>query len=458
MEITKINKWKTELWYGTMKVSYQDSFQQERSFMSKTKNTDKRKDNKGRILRMGEYQRKDGTYDYRYTDSNHKRHSIYAPTLDELRKKEAEIHACRTLGADETVSVEELRKQETEKIVYAALGINLAAADTTVKQLLAEYVALKRNVRYSTRCNYQFVQSLVSKYDIADCSIRNIKVSDAQRWFTKLFDDGYSWNTISCVRSVIKPAFQMAFNEERIRRNPFDFRMDFLPNNTKKRVALSLAQQKQLLDFIANDKDYCKHLDEIVVLLGTGMRVSEFCGLTISDLDFEHRRINVNHQLSRTSNNTLYVEKTKTECGSRFIPMSDDVYKALYNILENRPRPKREPMVDGYTGFILLDRCHKPKIALHIECVVTRIWKKYNKEHVIPLPKITPHVFRHTFCTNMANAGMDLKSLQYLMGHSDASVTLNVYTHTCYEKAEKDMAKIVSFTDVQPSMRVLRKA
>ena len=86
--------------------------------------------------------------------------------------------------------------------------------------------------------------------------------------------------------------------------------------------------------------------------------------------------------------------------------------------------------------------------------MVKRIWEKYNKANVIPLPRVTPHVFRHTFCTNMAHAGMDLKSLQYLMGHSDITVTLNVYTHITYEKAEESMAKILPFSEVElPNQR-----
>lgn len=409
-------------------------------------------------MKTGESQRKDGTYDFRYTDSNHKRHSIYAPTLEELRRREAEIQACLIMGSEEITSVEELRKQEAQMIVYAALGIDQTAADITVEKLLEEYISLKRNVRYSTRSGYRFVQSVVAKYDFGQRCIRDIKVSDAQRWFIELFDDGYSWNSIAAVRGVVKPAFQMAFNEERIRRNPFDFRLDFLPNNTEKRTALSEKQQKQLLNFIAEDEYCAKYLDEVVVLLGTGMRVSEFCGLTMSDLDFENRRIRVDHQLVWTRNCKRYIEKTKTACGCRYIPMSDDVCRALYSILSNRPRPRKEMMVDGYTGFILLDKNCNPKVALHIEHAVTRIWEKYNEEHIVPMPKITPHVFRHTFCTNMANAGMDLKSLQYLMGHSDASVTLNVYTHSSYEKAERDMASIVSFTEIEPPRRKLRKA
>ena len=59
-----------------------------------------------------------------------------------------------------------------------------------------------------------------------------------------------------------------------------------------------------------------------------------------------------------------------------------------------------------------------------------------------------PHVFRHTFCTNMANAGMDIKTLQYVMGHSDVGVTLNVYTHASYDRAAEQMAKIIDFKEM----------
>lgn len=80
------------------------------------------------------------------------------------------------------------------------------------------------------------------------------------------------------------------------------------------------------------------------------------------------------------------------------------------------------------------------------------------RKKIFFVPYLTrPHVFRHTFCTNMANAGMDLKSLQYLMGHSDASVSLNVYTHNSYEKAEESMAQIVAFSGGQTKQENLRR-
>ena len=59
------------------------------------------------------------------------------------------------------------------------------------------------------------------------------------------------------------------------------------------------------------------------------------------------------------------------------------------------------------------------------------------------MPKVTPHVCRHTFCSNMAKSGMNPKTLQYIMGHSEIGVTLNTYTHLGYEDAEEEMQKIV---------------
>ncbi len=75
--------------------------------------------------------------------------------------------------------------------------------------------------------------------------------------------------------------------------------------------------------------------------------------------------------------------------------------------------------------------------------------KKYRKLHPEKLlPHITPHVFHNTFCTNMANAGMDIKNLQYVMGHSDVGVTLNVYTHASFDRAAEQMEKILAFRAV----------
>ena len=388
--------------------------------------SEKRKDHKGRILRTGESQRKDLIYQYRYIDIRGKRQIVYSSDLKELREKEKEI----------------------QKSIYERQ--DYAAGQATVISLVERYISLKQGVRYNTKVGYNFVLGLLKKEDFGYRQINEIRVSDAQRWIIKLHNDGRGYSTITSVRGVVKPAFQMAYNDDLIRRNPFDFKLvDVVPNDSQKRIAMTEEQQKIWMGFIREDKTYTKYYDEFVVLLGTGMRVSEFCGLTKSDLDFENRRIRVDHQLVRERGGKYYVEKTKTECGCRFIPMTKKVYQSLNNILKRRRKIKTEIIVDGYSGFLLLDKDDKPKVALHIENEMRWAMKKYKKLYPDkPLPHITPHVFRHTFCTNMANAGMDIKTLQYVMGHSDVGVTLNVYTHASYDRAAEQMAKIIDFKNI----------
>ena len=385
--------------------------------------SEKRRDNKGRILRTGESQRKDLIYQYRYIDIRGKRRTIYSSNLSELRKKEAEI-----------------LKQLSE-------GIDYAAGQITVIALVERYIRLKQGTRYNTKVGYKFVLNIIKTEDFGYRQIRDIKVSDAQAWMIKLHDDGRGYSTLTSVRGVIKPAFQMAYNEDAIRKNPFDFKLvDVVPNDSQKRIALTDEQQEIWMNFIREDKTYSKYYDEFVVLLGTGMLVSEFCGLTKDDLQFSERRIRVDHQLVRERGGKYYVEKTKTECGCRFIPMTDEVYRSLLNTLERRKKVEKEFIVDGYSGFLLLNKNDHPKVALHIENEMRWAMKKYSKLHPDkPLPHITPHVFRHTFCTNMANKGMDVKHLQYIMGHSDVGVTLNVYTHANYDLAAEQMLEIIDF-------------
>ena len=386
----------------------------------------KRKDNKGRVLKSGESQRKDGLYDYRYTDAFGKRRSVYADTLQSLRKKEEEIAASRNSS------------------------LNYQEGAISVLELVERYTELKQGVRYNTKVGYNFVKNILRNEEFGTRRIRDIKVSDAQLWFVKLQRDGRGYSTITTIRGVVKPAFQMACNEDIIAKNPFLFNVsDVVINDSVQREAMSEEVQNIWMSFIREDKTYRKYYDEFVVLLGTGLRVSEFCGLTMDDLDFKRRRIRVDHQLVRERGGQYYVEKTKTRSGIRFIPMTEDVRTALKNILSNRPVMEQEPVVDGYTGFLLLDKDRKPKVALHIENEMRWAMKKFKKLRPdIHLPHITPHVFRHTFCTNLAHAGMEIKSLQYLMGHSEVGVTLNVYTHASYDKAADQLLKVVDFNSV----------
>lgn len=383
--------------------------------------SEKRKDKKGRILKDGESYRSDNRYMYRYTDIRGNRKCIYAQTLSELREKE------------------QLIQRDLQD------GIDYAAGSITVLALVERYIPQRQGVRYNTKVGYNFVLNLLKKEDFAYRQIKDIKPSDAKQWFIKLHDDGYKYSSITTVRGVLRPAFEMAVEDDIVRRNPFSFRVvDVVPNDSVTRKALSQEEKEKYLAYVLGDKCRRRYYDEIIILLGTGLRISELYGLTKSDIDFKERRIRVERQLTRTRNCEYYIEKPKTDSGERYVPMDGAVYQAFQNVIENRKTPKVEMLINGHSGFLFLDKDGKPKVAGHLEHAMKRIIDNYNKSHDDKLPSITPHVLRHTFCTEMANAGMEIKNLQYLMGHADAYTTLNTYTHSSYVAAEKAHAKIAA--------------
>ncbi len=252
-------------------------------------------------------------------------------------------------------------------------------------------------------------------------------------------------------KDVERPAFQMAVDDDLIRKNPFEFQLaTVVVNDSVTMEAITRKQERAFMEFVIQDKHFCRYYDGIYILFKTGLRISEFVGLTLNDIDMQDRKINVNHQLQRKRNMEYVIEDTKTTSGTREIPMSDEVYACFQRIIANRKKVKKELMIDGKCGFLYLDKNDMPMVALHWEKYFQHIREKYNKIYQVQMSEVTPHVCRHTFCSNMAKSGMNPKTLQYIMGHSDIGVTLNTYTHVQYEDAEKEMNKIL---EVKPKRR-----
>ena len=393
-----------------------------------------RRDNKGRKLFNGESQRKDGKYEYKYQDAWGKRKTVYSWKLTPTDRVPA--------GKRDDISLREKIKQ-----IQKDLNSNITpdGGNFTVLELVEKYISQKTGVRHNTRSNYNFVVNVIKKEAFGKKRIDKIKVSDAKEWLIKMQQiDGRGYSSIHTIRGVVRPAFQMAVDDDLLVKNPFEFQLNtVVVNDSVTREAITRQQERDFLEFVKNDKHFCKYYDGIYILFKTGIRISEFVGLTKKNLDFENNRIIVDHQLQRTRDMKYIIEDTKTESGERMVPMTPEVKEAFQRILANRKNPKVEPMVDGYSGFLYLDKNGRPMVALHWEKYFQHIREKYNKIYRIQMPKVTPHVCRHTFCSNMAKSGMNPKTLQYIMGHSDISVTLNTYTHLNYDDAEEEMQKVV---------------
>ncbi|MDO5445488.1 MAG: tyrosine-type recombinase/integrase [Eubacteriales bacterium] len=403
----------------------------------------KRRDDRGRILRSGESQRKDGRYMYQFTDTFGNRRTLYSSRLEKTDKYPP---GCVKLEPA-------LREKELEVQLNRRNGLAEFGGDLTVLELAEKYIATKTGVRESTKAGYRTTLSIIRKEPFGGLRIDKVKISDAKLWLIKLQQkDGRHYSSIHTIRGVLRPAFQMAVEDDLLRKNPFDFHLsDVLYDDSQKREALSPWQEREFLRFVQNDNYYRKYYDAFFVLLNTGLRISEFCGLTAQDVDYEKHCIHVTGQLVRHSNMVMAFEPPKTEAGFRDVPMSADVEACFRRIMESRQTVRIEPMIDGRSGFFFLDMNGQPTVALHWQHYFKHIVDKYNSIYKVQLPKITPHVCRHTFCSKMARKGMNPKNLQYIMGHSEIGVTMNTYTHLEFEDALEDFQKVM--TEQKPAAK-----
>ena len=388
----------------------------------------KRRDSKHRILRRGESVREDGLYQFKY-HVNGKPKFVYSWRLEPTDKLPQ--------GKKPGPSLRELEKQ---------IGYDLDSQmdptkkSMTVLELVGRYLATKTGVKPSTRANYQFVLNFLKQEDFGGKKIGDVKTSDAKLFLIKMQAEGRGYST---VRGVLRPAFQMAVDDDYLQKIPFGFQLaGVVINDSVTREAITKDQMRKFLKFVRDDNNYCKYYEAFYILFHTGMRISEFCGLTIRDLDMENRIIDINKQLQRGSKMEYFIESTKTNAGTRKIPMTEEVFRCFQAILEDREAPLVEKMVDGYTGFLYLDKNGMPEVAMHWEHRFKHAVDRYNDIYREQLPTITPHVCRHTYCSNQAKAGMNPKTLQYLMGHSDIGVTMNVYTHLGLEDAAAEMTRM----------------
>lgn len=395
--------------------------------------SEKRRDSRGRILRKNEQQRKDGQYMYTYKDpTTGKRMFIYSWKLERNDKTP-------------TGKKIDLSLREKEKLIEKDLrdGISYKAGGVTVLELVERYISLKTKVRPTTRAGYKTVINVLKEDAFGKKKIADIKTSEAKKWLIGLQDGGRSYSSIHSIRGVVRPAFAMAVEDDLLRKNPFDFELaKVLIDDSVKRDALTAKQERDFLKFIKEDEYFSQYYDGIFILLKTGLRISELCGLTIRDIDLQERTIDIHKQLQYTGGKKAYVEQTKTTAGTRILPMSDEVYEAFKRIISSRKKPKVEQMIDGVSGFLFLDDRGKPMLAYQWEKKFQHIVQKYNKIYKVELPKITPHICRHTYCTNMAKSGIAVKTLQYLMGHADIATTLNVYTHLKLEDAKDELEQL----------------
>ena len=398
--------------------------------MSETRYDKKKKD---RTLHTGESMRKDGRYVYKYVDNNGKTRFVYSWRLTPTDKVPKGKRDCEPLR-----DIEKRIRRELDD------GIDASGKKMNVCELYTKYTRTRGNVTTGTELSRNILMRRLEDDELGNIQIGSVKPSTAKEWALRMKEKGLSYNTINNDRRSLSAAFYMAVQDDLVRKNPFMFNLnEVLENDTESKTALTKEQEKNLLEFIQNDKVFGKYYNEFVILLGTGLRISELCGLTVNDVDLDNGKIIVDHQLLRHANKDFYVNDPKTKSSNRKIPITGPAREAFQRVLDNHVDTGVK--IDGYSGFLFNTKTGYPKTAFDYEAVFRRLVVKYNKCHEEPLPTIfTPHVLRHTFCTNMANAGMKPKQLQYVMGHKSINMTLDYYAHADYTSVEEEMNRVMA--------------
>ena len=408
-----------------------------------------RRDNKGRLLLTGEAQIRNGSYTFRYTDENGVRKSITNWKLlpeDQPPKGDTNPECLR-----------DMENRITDRRTKA-----MPKKTKTVNAFWQEYISMKCEIAETTLVRYIYLYNKHVKNEWGKRPIQSVRYSDVKRFYISRLKHGLSLSTLGNLNNVIHPVFELACRENYIAANPVDGvyqefkkRKDWEP---KHRDALTEEEQDRLLSYVAHTLDYRELLPVLTVFLGTGIRSGELAGLTWDDIDFKKNTISINHTMNYTATldgtckYTVTVPKSNT--GKREIPMLTEVRDTLLALYERRNdfNADNQIVVDGYTNFVFRDLYGRVYSNHRINRQIKRITAKYNQEEHAeaeqegreenPLPPITCHMLWHTFCTRMILGGIDLKTVQIIMGHANAETTMRVYANVTKAQAQNEMMRM----------------
>jgi integrase len=331
---------------------------------------------------------KDGAFECDYKDATGKRHLV---TLKARNKTDAKVEAG------------ELRAAAVRGVVPAPKGLSVdTVADAFLARLRGLVAAGDRAQR--TLDSYEYHLRVRIRPTIGRIQVRKIRTDRIAALVTEWQRQGLSARTIRGTLITLSRVMAFAVRQGEILENPVRFlEPDERPRLRKneKRI-LSHDEIKQLLDSADNEL----HGDAIATLLFTGLRISELCGLTAADVDFEHGLLHVRQQLSRDGKPV----RLKSGAGRRDVVLLPQLATLL----------RRRKLAAG-TGRLF---------PLRQRAVERALDRAADKAKLGNEPRLTPHALRHTYVSYLIlELGFDATRVAEQIGHERASFTLDTYTH-----------------------------
>lgn len=307
-------------------------------------------------------------------------------------------------------------------------------ANNIAKMTLEEFLVdwLENILVHTLKPKSYAIKEYIIKQQIAPrigmLQVNSLVASDVQQMINDMVKEDLSYSTIKKAYDTLNQRFKLAINQEQVNKNPTLGVV--LPKQKNKKNSeiqyFSKEQCKELIEesrriYDYNNKNVYRLGELVPFLIFTGLRIGEAIALEWKDIDYKHKTITVNKNVVEVKSKETgkYIlekqDSTKTDSSTRIIPISNNAMECIKNLKE----------INGDKRFIFASQTGQYISPSNFNRMFRGIQKALNYEVTLGL-----HSLRHTFATLMLNNGIDVKIVSELLGHSNVSVTYNIYIHT----------------------------
>jgi integrase len=314
------------------------------------------------------------------------------------------------------------RKEVADKITKALNEIKehtfVDKSDITLRELMEEIINYKHSTGLVTDSTFYRNKETIKQIEknpvqILDLPIQKISDKNLKQFFS--YTQDFSNSTIDKIHILINSTFKKAFQKRLIFENPM---LDVIkPKSnieTKKIEALTIEEEKKLINVLVNEETGHKYANIILLMLHSGLRIGEALALKTTDINLSEKTLNICRTITKDAQGNIILGKTtKTDTSARTIKTNQNLYNILEKSLKNYTENEHK-LLFWDNGIIK---------QYEIRCYLYRIVEKYKISN-----HVNPHMLRHTYATRCIESGMSPVVLQKKLGHKDISITLNTYT------------------------------